>query len=216
MMVSCFSLLVDLKIAPWGGGGGGRTPTEGGGGVGELDFHAGPLIYGQFCRLDCKFAGNNECLSTQCFGTPSKVSEISKWLALKRSLRFAKAEAKLKRRCGAVTPFVLSDVERLLRQTQGLFGMNGHCTVANLKVLLGNHGLTTSGPKVELVQWVCNNITRIRESQGLQYEEAISMLEEDGPNDEEDVEDDLICFVCLTGDVSEGILSFGALHGRWK
>ena len=143
-------------------------------------------------------------LSTQCFGTPSKVSEISKWFALKRSLQFAKAEAKLKRRCGAVTPSVLSDVERLLRQTRGLFGMNGQCTVANLKLLLGNHGLTTSGPKVELVQRVHNNIARIRESQGLQSKEAISMLEEDGPNEDEDVEDDLICFVCLTGDVSEG------------
>ena len=79
--------------------------------------------------------------------------------------------------------------------------------VANLKLLkllLGNHGLTTSGPKVELVQRVHNNITRIRESQGLQFEEAISMLAEDGPNDEEDVEDDLIYFVCLIGDVFEG------------
>ena len=30
------------------------------------------------------------------------------------------------------------------------------------------------------------------------------MLEEDGTNENEDVKDDLICFVCLTGDVSEG------------
>ena len=119
-------------------------------------------------------------LATECFGTPSRVAEIGKWLSLKRSLQFAKAEAKLKRRCGVVTPSVLSDVERLLRQTRGLFGMNGQCTVANLKLLLGNHGLTTSGPKVELVHPVHNNISRIRECQGLQCDEAIDMPNEEG------------------------------------
>ena len=142
-------------------------------------------------------------LATECFGTPSRVSEIKKWFSLKRSLQFAKAEAKLKRRCGAVTPSVLSDVERLLRQTRGLFGMNGQCTVANLKLLLGNHGLTTSGPKVELVQRVHNNIARIRESQGLQSDEAIDMPDEEGDANDEGEDDELICFVCLKGDVSD-------------
>jgi hypothetical protein len=102
------------------------------------------------------------------FGDVSKFSDVSKWFANRRSLQFAKSEERLKRRCGEVTASVLADVEHLLRQTRGLFGMNGQCTVTNLRLLLGHHGLTISGTKVELVQRVHNHIDRIRESHGLQ------------------------------------------------
>ena len=74
--------------------------------------------------------------------------------------QFVQAEERPKRRCGEVTPSVLADVERLLRQTRGLVGMNGQCTVTNLRLLLGHHGLTISGTKVELVQRVHNHIDR--------------------------------------------------------
>ena len=103
-----------------------------------------------------------EQLATQCFGSALKVSDITKWFAQKQSLQFAKAKAKLKRWCGAVTASVLSDAERLMRQMRRFVGMNGQRT--NLKLLLGKHGLPTSGPMVELVQRVHNNIARIPES----------------------------------------------------
>ena len=36
--------------------------------------------------------------------------------------------------------------------------MKGQCTMANLKLIFGGHGLATSGAKVELVQGVNNLI----------------------------------------------------------
>ena len=119
-------------------------------------------------------------VAVKTFGDTSKVSEVSKWFAQRRSSQFAKAEARLKRRCGEITASVLADVEHLLRQTRGLFGMNGQCTAANLKLLLAHHDLTTSGPKVELVQRVHNHIDRIREAHGLQSNEAVNVDEHVG------------------------------------
>ena len=71
-------------------------------------------------------------------GNVSKVAQIEKWFAYRRSLEFLKSEARLKRRCGQVTPGVLADVERLLRQLRGSLGINGQCTVSNLKRVLMN------------------------------------------------------------------------------
>ena len=119
--------------------------------------------------------------------------------------QFAKAEARLSRCCGEITASVLADVEHLLRQTRGLFGTNGQCTVANLKLLLAYHELTTSGPKVELVQRVHNHIDGIREAHGLQSDEAVNVDEHVGGDFEEgDNEDDNVCFMCQSGVVSEG------------
>ena len=119
-------------------------------------------------------------VAVTAFGDVSKLSDVSKWFANRRSSQFAKAEERLKRRCGEVTASVLADVEHLLRQTRGLFGMNGQRTVTNLRLLLGHHGLTISGTKVELVQCVHNQIDRIRESHGLQSDKAIDVEEHVG------------------------------------
>ena len=51
---------------------------------------------------------------------------------------FAKAKEHLKRRCGMVTRGVKGEVERLLRQARGCLGLNGQCTVANLKRFFAN------------------------------------------------------------------------------
>ena len=64
--------------------------------------------------------------------------------------------ARLKRRCGRVTPGVLSDVERLLRQLRATPGINGQCTTNNLKRVLMDQGLCSNGPKAELVQQIHN------------------------------------------------------------
>mmetsp|Transcript_65028 Transcript_65028/g.107978 ORF Transcript_65028/g.107978 Transcript_65028/m.107978 type:complete len:314 (+) Transcript_65028:246-1187(+) len=87
-------------------------------------------------------------------GNVSKVSQVEQWFANRRSLEFLKDEARLKRRCGQVTPGVLADVERLLRQLRGSMGINGQCTVSNLKKVLMQQGLCSSGPKPELIQSV--------------------------------------------------------------
>ena len=70
---------------------------------------------------------------------------------------------------------MFSDVVRLLRQTHGLFGMNGLCTIADLRLLSINHGLSTSGPSGELVEWVHTNIIHITKSQSLDFEEAVCL-----------------------------------------
>ena len=87
-------------------------------------------------------------------GNVSKVSQVEQWFGNRRSLEFLKDEARLKRRCGQVTPGVLADVERLLRQLRGSMGINGQCTVSNLKKVLMQQGLCSSGPKPELIQRV--------------------------------------------------------------
>ena len=45
----------------------------------------------------------------------------------------------------------------LLRQARGCFGLNGQCTVANLKRLLTYLDLSASGPKAGLMQHVHNH-----------------------------------------------------------
>ena len=71
---------------------------------------------------------------------------------------------------------VLADVERLLRQLRGSMGINGQCTVSNLKKVLMQQGLCSSGPKPELVQRVYNYMHLIRERHGLPAEEAEILL----------------------------------------
>ena len=145
-------------------------------------------------------------VALQAFGTAEKVGDVQRWFAERRAQQFAKAEERLHRRCGAVTQGVLHDVERLLRQTRGIWAINGQCTIANLKTILGNHGLTNSGSKAELVQRVHNNINSIREALGLQPDDAVDVEEHvqgDAESDDGD-EGELVCFVCLQGDVSEG------------
>ena len=55
--------------------------------------------------------------------------------------------------------------------------MNGQCTVANLKTILGNNGLSNSGSKAEQVQRVHNNINSIREAVDLQPDDALDVEE---------------------------------------
>ena len=92
---------------------------------------------------------NSEQLRTvfEMFSTTPLNGRNQKWFAHRRSLEFLKSEARLKRRCGQVTPGVLADVERLLRQLCGSLAINGQCTVSNLKRVLMNQGLCSNGPK---------------------------------------------------------------------
>ena len=84
------------------------------------------------CKLSFKKTANPSDdemrqVAVAAFGDVSKLSDVSKWFANRRSSQFAKAKERLKRRCGEVTASVLADVEHLLRQTRGLFGMNSQC-----------------------------------------------------------------------------------------
>uniref|UniRef100_A0A7S1JCR9 SAP domain-containing protein n=1 Tax=Eutreptiella gymnastica TaxID=73025 RepID=A0A7S1JCR9_9EUGL len=147
-----------------------------------------------------QYPSSEQCVQValQAFGTAEKVGDVQKWFVERRAQQFAKAEERLHRRCGAVTQGVLHDVERLLRQTRGMGGMNGRCTVANLKIILGNHGLTNSGSKAELIQRVHNNINSIREALGLQPDDAVDVEEHvqgDAESDDGD-EGELVCFAC--------------------
>ena len=95
------------------------------------------------------------------------------------STAFLKSEARLKLRCGQVTPGVLADVERLFRQLRGNLNINGQCTVSNLKRVLMDQGLCSNGPKAELVQRVHNYINLIREAKGLPVDAAeVAHMEE--------------------------------------
>ena len=137
------------------------------------------------CKLLFKMTPNPSVdemrqVAVTAFGDVSKLSDVSKWFAYRRSSQFAKAEERLKRRCGEVTASVSADVEHLPRQTRGLFGMNGQCAVTHLRLLLGHHGLVISGTKVELMQRVHNHIDRIRESHWLQSDKAIDVEEHVG------------------------------------
>mmetsp|Transcript_86313 Transcript_86313/g.150414 ORF Transcript_86313/g.150414 Transcript_86313/m.150414 type:complete len:80 (+) Transcript_86313:108-347(+) len=79
-----------------------------------------------------------------------------------------------------------------------MWAINGQCTVANQKTILGNHGLTNSGSKAELVQRVHNNINSIREALGLQPDDAVVVEEHvqgDAESDDGD-EGELVCFAC--------------------
>ena len=66
-----------------------------------------------------------------------------------------------------VTPGVKGEVERLLRQACGCLGLNGQCTVANLKQLLIYLDLSSAGPKAELMQRVYNHAESLHSYMGL-------------------------------------------------
>ena len=51
-------------------------------------------------------------VAKSAFGTASKVDDVERWFTHKRGLELLQSEARLKRRCGQVTPGVLADVER--------------------------------------------------------------------------------------------------------
>ena len=92
------------------------------------------------------------------FGHVLKISEVDRWFTHLCGLEFLKAEARLKRRCGHLTPGVLANVKRLLRQLCASFGFNGQCTVSNLKRALMDQELCSSGPKVDFLQRVYHYI----------------------------------------------------------
>ena len=140
-----------------------------------------------------------EDVARTALGNFSKVAQIEKWFAHRRNLEFLKSEARLKRHCGHVTPGVLVDVERLLRQLRGSLGINGQCTVSNLKRVLMNQGLCSNGPKPELVQRVYNYIQIIREAKGVPVESAEMAHVQDDSNGS-----DIVCAICLSGETSEG------------
>ena len=71
------------------------------------------------------------------YGDPKEGRGHVATLILPRRLQqFAKAEEHHKQRCGMVAPGVKGEVERLLGQARSCLGLNGQCSVANLKRLL--------------------------------------------------------------------------------
>ena len=94
-------------------------------------------------------------------------------------------------------------VECLLWQARGCLGMNGQCTVANLKRLLTYLDLSCSSPKAELMQRVYSHADSLRSYLGLPADTACareeSMVEENEGEDE-----DIVCVQCLSGDASDG------------
>jgi hypothetical protein len=143
-------------------------------------------------------------VAQSAFGTASKVDDVERWFTHKRGLEFLKSEARLKRRCGQVTPGVLADVERLLRQLRGNLNINGQCTVSNLKRVLMDQGLCSNGPKAELVQRVHNYINIIREAKGLPVDAAeVAHMEEVMQDDADSDASDIVCANCLSGETTE-------------
>ena len=66
-------------------------------------------------------------------------------------------------------------------------------------------GLCSSGPKPELIQRVYNYIHLIREQHSLPMEEAeIAHVEEVLQTDPEGDDLDIVCVICLSGEVSDG------------
>ena len=134
------------------------------------------------------------------FGTTdAKLEAAQEWFAHRRLQQLAKAEEHLKRWCGMVTPGVKGEVERLLRQARGCLGMNGQCTVANLKRLLTYLDLSCSGPKAELMQQVYNHADSLQSYMGLPADTA-SVPEESMAEENEDEDEDIVCVHCLSGD----------------
>ena len=145
----------------------------------------------------------NPRLAAFCTTDAKHVEAFQKWFAHRRLQQFAKAEEHLKRRCGMVAPGVKGEVERLLRQARGCLGMNGQCTVANLKRLLTYLDLSCSGPKAELMQRVYNHADSLRSYMGLPTN-TTSVPKESMGEENEDEDEDIVCVHCLRGDASDG------------
>ena len=122
-------------------------------------------------------------------GDAASVRAVQDWFAHRRLQQFAKAEEHLKRRRGMVTARVKGEMERLLYQARGFLGMNGQCTVPNLKQLRTYSDLSASGPKVELMQHVFNHIDSLRTYMGLPMDIA-SVPEEPMAEDPEGEDED--------------------------
>ena len=96
-------------------------------------------------------------------------------------------------------------MERLLRELRGSMGINGQCTMPNLKKVLMEQGLCSSGSKPELLQRVYNYIHLIREQHSLPMEEPeIAHVEEVLQTDPEDDDSDVVCVISLSSEVSDG------------
>ena len=126
------------------------------------------------------------------------------WFTHRRGRQFHKSQAPSKRRCGQVTPGVLAYDERLLRQLRGALGINGQCTVTNLKRGLMDQGLCSSGPKAKLVQRIYNYIGIIRTAKGLPLDDAdVTHVEEVLQNDVDSDESYIVCAKCLSDETTK-------------
>ena len=141
------------------------------------------------------------------------VEAFQKWFARRCLQQFAKAEEHLKQRCGMVTPGVKGEVECLLKQARGCLGMNGQCTVANLKWLLTYLDLSYSRLDAKVMLRVYNRADSLRSYMGLLADTAY-VPEKSMAQTNEDEDEDIVCVHCLSGDASDGndILVCEAAH----
>ena len=96
----------------------------------------------------------------------------------------------------------MANAEHILRQARSVCHFNGQATVANMKHLLTQCGLTPSGPKEELVHRIYENRGHIRMALALHSDEGdtLETHEADVFQDEED----LVCDKCRSGDTDDG------------
>ena len=150
-------------------------------------------------------------VAISAFCDPQQIVQVKRWFTERRAKQFARQEAALDPRCGAVDPGVRSDVERLLRQARRALCINGQCTVDNLKRLLMAIGLMTSGPKVELIQRVHNYMRSIQAFLGVQGE-AATVVDED-VDDASDDDDNTVVTLFGVAAIDDLLISVAGADG---